>query len=338
MAMALASASALASALALRVNVLVLLLLSSLLLPILNVIAEAATDLPSSRSLTCSYCHSSLTIARMAQQVLATLILALCLSWASAAFNCSLYASTCSGTTGYTACSSCSDTVAANLGGMACRIYQLDIAAMAGNATEHCPHAAQDATGDCATEVLKSFDCSFYVSKCSRTTGYTAYSRCSGTVAANPMGMACCIYHLGVAAMAGNATDHCPHAAQDAMGPCATEVLKSVNCNLYASTCSGTTGYTAYSGCSDTVAANPLGMACRTYHLGVAAMAGNAEHKTPRALALPKFLRASTAVSTPPRAAELQATRLIRVAATQLPPTQWAWLAAIRILANQTLS
>ncbi|CAE8612669.1 unnamed protein product [Polarella glacialis] len=48
-------------------------------------------------------------------------------------------------------------------------------------------------------------------------------------------------------------------------------------------------------------------------------------HKKPRAFALPKFLRASTAVSTPPRAAELQATRLIRAAATQLPPTHWAW-------------
>ncbi|CAE8633397.1 unnamed protein product [Polarella glacialis] len=127
----------------------------------------------------------------MAQQVLATLILALCLSWASAAFNCSLYASTCSGTTGYTAYSSCSDTVAANLGGMACRIYHLGVAAMAGNATEHCPHAAQDATGPCATEVLKSFDCSLYASTCSGTTGYTAYSGCSDTVAANPMGMAC---------------------------------------------------------------------------------------------------------------------------------------------------
>ncbi|CAE8597205.1 unnamed protein product [Polarella glacialis] len=209
--MAMAVASALALALALRINVLVLLLLSSsLLLPILNVIAEAATDLPSSCSLTCSCCHSSLTIARMAQQVLATLILALCLSWASAAFNCSLYASTCSGTTGYTAYSSCSDTVAANLGGMACRIYHLGVAAMAGNATEHCPHAAQDATGPCATEVLKSFNCSLYASTCSGTTGYTAYSGCSDTVAANPLGMACRTYHLGVAAMAGNAAEHCP--------------------------------------------------------------------------------------------------------------------------------
>ncbi|CAE8596288.1 unnamed protein product [Polarella glacialis] len=95
------------------------------------------------------------------------------------------------------------------------------------------------------------------------------------------MGMACRIYHLGVAAMAGNATEHCPHAAPDATGPCATEVLKSFNCSLYASTRSGTTGYTAYSGCSDTVAANPLGMACRTYHLGVAAMAGNAAEHCP---------------------------------------------------------
>ncbi|CAE8633398.1 unnamed protein product [Polarella glacialis] len=122
------------------------------------------------------------------------------------------------------------------------------------------PHAAQEATGFCATEVLKSFDCSLYASTCSGTTGYKAYSGCSDTVAANPMGMACRIYHLGVAAMAGNATEHCPHAAPDATGPCATEVLKSFNCSLYASTRSGTTGYTAYSGCLDTVAANPLGM------------------------------------------------------------------------------
>ncbi|CAE8661334.1 unnamed protein product [Polarella glacialis] len=97
----------------------------------------------------------------------------------------------------------------------------------------------------------------------------------------------------------------------------------------------------AYSCCSDTVATNPLGMVCRTYHLGVAAMAGNAAThclhaaKTPRALALPKFLRASTAVSTPPRAAELQATWLTRVAATQLPQTHWAWCAAPTTLASQ---
>ncbi|CAE8629049.1 unnamed protein product, partial [Polarella glacialis] len=131
--------------------------------------------------------------------------------------------------------------------------------------------------------VLKSFNCGHYASTCSATIGYMAYSCCSDTVATNPLGMVCRTYHLGVAAMAGNAATHCLHAAQDATGPCATEVLKSFNCSLYSSTCSGTTGYMAYSGCSDTVAANPLGMVCRTYHLGVAAMAGNATTHCPHA-------------------------------------------------------
>ncbi|CAE8630955.1 unnamed protein product [Polarella glacialis] len=96
---------------------------------------------------------------------------------------------------------------------------------MAGNNETHCPHAAQEPTGPCATEVLKCFNCSLYASTCSETSGYTAYSSCSETVAANPMGMACRIYHLGVAAMACNAETHCPHATQDAESPCATKVL-----------------------------------------------------------------------------------------------------------------
>ncbi|CAE8630741.1 unnamed protein product [Polarella glacialis] len=218
----------------------------------------------------------------MAQQVLATLIMALCLSWASAAFNCSLYASTCSGTPGYTAYSDCSDTVAANPN-MTCRAYHLGVAATADNAIEHCPHAAQDATGPCVNETLKSFNCSLYASTCSGTPGYKAYTGCSDTVKANPLGMVCRTYHLGVAATGGNADTHCPHAAQDATGPCATETLKSFNCSLYASTCSATAGYKAYTGCSDTVKANPLGMVCRTYHLGVAATADNAETHCPHA-------------------------------------------------------
>ncbi|CAE8676621.1 unnamed protein product [Polarella glacialis] len=47
---------------------------------------------------------------------------------------------------GFMTYSGCSDTVAANSRGMACRICHLGIAAMAGNIAEHCSHAAQNAT------------------------------------------------------------------------------------------------------------------------------------------------------------------------------------------------
>ncbi|CAE8673902.1 unnamed protein product, partial [Polarella glacialis] len=76
------------------------------------------------------------------------------------------------------------------------------------------------------------------------------YFEATHTVAANPLGMAFRTYHLGVAAMAGNAATHCPYAAQDATGPCATEVLKSVNCSLYASLCSGATAVLKSFNCS----------------------------------------------------------------------------------------
>jgi hypothetical protein len=74
------------------------------------------------------------------------------------------------------------------------------------------------------SKVLKS---SITVSKSPRAaaTGYTNYSGCSDTVAANSLGMSCRIYHLGVAAMAGTAAEHCFHAAQDATGHCAIEGL-----------------------------------------------------------------------------------------------------------------
>jgi hypothetical protein len=65
-----------------------------------------------------------------------------------------------------------------------------------------------------------------------------------------------------------------PHRTPRALAP-PKLLIKSFDYSLYASTCRWTCGYTAYSSRSDTV------MACRTYHLGVAAMAGNAENALP---------------------------------------------------------
>jgi hypothetical protein len=144
----------------------------------------------------------------------------------NAQFDCSTYESTCSGIAGYEAYQNCAATIAVNdASAMACRIEHLAYAALApSNATTHCPHAAPNAAVPCATEMLATFDCAAYVSRCSGETGYEAYPDCAATVAANDANaMACRIQHL--AAAASNATLHCPHAAPNAAAPCATEML-----------------------------------------------------------------------------------------------------------------
>jgi len=96
--------------------------------------------------------------------------------------------------------------------------------------------------------------------------------------------MACRINHLALAAASGGAAAHCAHAAPDAVAPCNTEMLKAFNCTLYSSTCSGISGYQAYSDCTGTVSANGAnGMACRTQHLSLAAVASGAATHCPHA-------------------------------------------------------
>jgi len=212
-------------------------------------------------------------------------VLLSCLVGAHAAFNCTLYASTCSNVTGYEAYGDCASTVASN--NMTCRETHLALAAAADGAVNHCPHAQPSATGPCATAAggkLKAFNCSLFASTCSGTTGYKAYTDCTNTVANNDANhMACRTTHLELAAASGGAAKHCPHAQFAAAAPCASEKLKTFECALYVSTCSGVTGYKAYSDCAATVTANSAGMQCRIQHLALAAKSGGAAKHCPHA-------------------------------------------------------
>eukprot|EP00930_Biecheleria_cincta_P027421 TRINITY_DN1926_c0_g1_i1.p1 TRINITY_DN1926_c0_g1~~TRINITY_DN1926_c0_g1_i1.p1 ORF type:complete len:234 (-),score=38.19 TRINITY_DN1926_c0_g1_i1:220-921(-) len=144
---------------------------------------------------------------------------------AKANFDCANYITLCSSIAGYEAYKDCAATIAVNNAtDMACRITHLGKAAT--DAATHCPHAAPTAAAPCNTEMLKTFDCAAYVSRCSSITGYQAYPDCAATVAANGAnGMACRIQHLGKAAT--DAATHCPHAAPNATGPCQMEALAS---------------------------------------------------------------------------------------------------------------
>jgi len=214
---------------------------------------------------------------------IAQTVLLSCLVGAHAAFNCTLYASTCSGVTGYEAYGDCASTVASN--NMTCRETHLALAAKAGGAATHCPHAQPSATGPCATAPggkLKAFNCTLFASTCSGKA--TSYTDCANTVANNNANhMACRTRHLELAAASGGAATHCPHAQFAAAAPCATEKLKTFDCALYVSTCSGVTGYKAYSDCAATVTANSAGMQCRIQHLTLAAKSGGAATHCPHA-------------------------------------------------------
>jgi hypothetical protein len=210
------------------------------------------------------------------------LVLAFTSGHASAAnFDCALYVSTCSGVSGYQAYSNCAATAIANgNAGMSCRKQHLALAAAGGanDPATHCPHAQPVATGPCANEnVTAVFNCAQYVSTCSGVAGYQAYQDCAIQVQQNAATMTCRIQHLALAA-AGGANDpatHCPHAQPVATGPCASETLKTFDCSLYATTCSGLSGYEAYADCAGTVAANSNKMTCRIQHLDLAANGGN---------------------------------------------------------------
>jgi len=199
-------------------------------------------------------------------------------------FNCSMYSETCSGVSGYEAYKNCEATVAVNnANDMACRTQHLMLAAT--DANTHCPHAQPNAATPCNTEMLKTFDCTLYSSTCSGVSGYEAYQNCAATVAVNDANdMACRIQHLHLAV--SDAATHCPHAQPNAATPCNNEMLKTFDCSLYASTCSGVAGYEAYSDCQGTVSANGAnGMACRIQHLhlAVSAAATHCPHAQPNA-------------------------------------------------------
>jgi len=213
---------------------------------------------------------------------IAKVVFVACLVGAQAAFDCPLYKSTCEGLSDYEAYSDCTST--ASLNNMTCRIKHLELAAVAGGAATHCPHAAPTTSTNqsipCASEILEVFDCDLYATTCSGVAGYEAYPSCkTGTILMNDANdMACRIKHLELAKSA--AATHCPHAAPNAAAaaPCAAEMLKKFDCDLYETTCSGVAGYQAYTNCASTMAVNTAaGMACRTYHLSLAAMSGGAE-------------------------------------------------------------
>jgi len=141
-------------------------------------------------------------------------------------FDCAKYVSTCSGTTNYMAYPNCAATVLYNPTGMTCRITHLGLAMGTGanDAATHCNHAMPAPTAPCNAEILVPvFDCAKYVSTCSATSKYVAYSGCKATVMAKTMDMTCRIKHLGLAMGAGadDAKTHCPHAQEVAAGPCA---------------------------------------------------------------------------------------------------------------------
>jgi len=177
-------------------------------------------------------------------------------------FDCSLYASTCSGVSGYEAYQNCAATVAVNnANDMACRTQHLMLAAT--DANTHCPHAQPNQpnpAAPCSNEMLKTFDCSLYASTCSGVSGYEAYSDCQGTVSANGAnGMACRIQHLQLAV--SNAATHCPHAQPNATGPCSSEtLLPPLTTTMHTTTTGGGTGSDA----SNSPLAKSLGAACVT--------------------------------------------------------------------------
>ena len=90
------------------------------------------------------------------------------------------------GVAAYKAYSNRASTVSANdANAMSCRVQHLAAAAVTGGADTHCPHAQPTAAGPCATEMLKTFDCTLYETTCKDITGYEAYSDCAITVALN---------------------------------------------------------------------------------------------------------------------------------------------------------
>lgn len=246
----------------------------------------------------------------------AKIVFVSCLVGAHAAFNCTLYAATCSGVTNYEAYQNCASTVAQETAtSMTCRTTHLGLAAVSGAAAvTHCAHAAPTAGAPCNTsdDELTTFMCGLYASTCSGETNYEAYKMCASTVAVNDANsMACRINHLLLAATSGNSALHCPHAAPTAAAPCNTEMLKGFDCALYASTCSGVANYSAYANCAGTVTANGAnGMACRIQHLKAAAASGGAALHCPHA----------APAATGPCATE-NITLAVAAAVTAAPPT-----------------
>ena len=91
------------------------------------------------------------------------------------------------GTLGW--CDTCGVCHAVCRQAMSCRKTHLNNAQS--DAAVHCPHAAEAATGPCATELLipvvaPNFDCDLYKTTCVDTSITPAYADCAATVAANP--------------------------------------------------------------------------------------------------------------------------------------------------------
>jgi hypothetical protein len=236
------------------------------------------------------------------------------LALAQANFDCAAYVGNCSGVAGYEPYKNCAATVAVNDAiAMSCRIQHLALASSSGQAAVHCPHAQPNAQAPCNNEALKTFNCSLYESTCSGVSGYEAYQNCAATVGVNDANdMACRIQHLALAGT--NAALHCPHAQPNAQAPCNNEALKTFDCSLYESTCSGVSGYEAYSDCPGTVAANGAnGMACRIQHLQLAVSdaATHCPHAAPNATA-----PCNTETLTPPATTTIAAATAATTAAT----------------------
>ena len=126
--------------------------------------------------------------------------------------NATLYETTCKdvkqklyGVAAYKAYSNRASTVSANdANAMPCRVQHLAAAAVTGGADTHCPHAQPTAAGPCATEMLKTFDCTLYETTCKDVkqklygvAAYEAYSNCASKIAMNDANaMSCRVQHL----------------------------------------------------------------------------------------------------------------------------------------------
>ena len=123
---------------------------------------------------------------------------------------------------------------------LACRMYHLSLAAMAGNAAAHCPHAGPYGFGVCGT-ICDDFCQQYFSSNCKTdTTAYATIDACrtycatavgSDAAAGDPgmapssnVGMPCREYHLENAINPANddggVNSHCNHAGTTGAGVC----------------------------------------------------------------------------------------------------------------------
>ena len=208
---------------------------------------------------------------------------------------CAQYQSTCVDaglSSAYTDCAADYNAMTAGTGGdtsgdtAACREYHLGVAVTT-DPSVHCPHAGPSGGSVC---VGSETFCSQYQSTCVDAGHSLAYTDCATEYNAMTAGTdgdvsgdtaACREYHLGVA-MTTDPSVHCPHA-----GPSGGDVCVPPFCATYQSTCVDAGHSLAYQNCAVELTSMSTGaegdttgdtIACREYHLSVAAAQDPAVH------------------------------------------------------------